>query len=827
MLTLEETKAHLEKDLDKARKQLIGAHSQIEKLTSAQKDAKGQIQTLEKLVSEQAAKYEAAESEKAEAAADAVAVWQLLQEEQASTTRLREHNVDLEKRNEEWEQHSRELEKHNKELKQHLTELERHNTEMKEHINLKSDQSAARMPVEDSNEIIQKLQVELKETAKRVTEWEDAYRSVRESQDQTLQELATVKAALIAESEASKQAEEDVAKLDEAVISEQQRADELQRQLTAVQESLKKEIATKNEQEAEHEKIVEAERLLRQKAEKDIEVMKKELWELKSSEHVLNSEEGAKVPGKHLTQAIPPTELLDVSASKERSQLNSYSMRRRPSRYLARRYSREEEMRQHWKSNDNHDDAVAIGKKEEEDRSREEPQRNIECTGVQVEIGQSSDEGNGEVGSKPPLLTPIPLLPVGGVQTFPRVRSSTTVTRSTLNKHPVPIPSVRKSSISEETTAQADGQEGEDEVDATFKRSLTVSFAQGQNVKALGALLNQQLSLRPSDIKKRSAPLSAPQPSQQRPSAGKKPFLETDDSVSPGTIAIIGAGSLGHRGQFLEQSLKGNLPEGTLPLHHSLPPSHSASEQHKTLLSVAREEEKCSLQEDNNAVPDSEVLSQARGTMDVEASNEYSSSQPKPPNRVPPALISQNFPPPPPPPPPGSPPSEVALSVTEDHGISGDSESLSETSCSSVISSPPLSPTSGNFTDTIQDDSLAKPRSQAQVKTVLDWGQSEIRGWLEAMKMEQYFAAFQEHEITGSHLPDLDDTTMKAMGISSSHRVMLKKEAKVMRNQLEKHKKMEKLKADEEAKLEKKRLEKEAKMAKKRLKDEMKAGKKE
>ena len=487
-----------------------------------------------------------------------------------------------------------------------------------------------------------------------------------------------------------------------------------------------------------------------------------------------------------MTRAIPPTELLDVSTGKERSQLSSYSMRRKPSRYLLRRYAQEEEMAQHWKSIENHDDTDAIEgpeKEKEEDRRLEGPQSNDESTGVQVETDQGpekekeedrrlegpqsndestgvqveTDQGNDEVRSKPTLPTAIRLLPVGEAQTFPRARASTTVTRSTVSKRSAPIPPVRKSSISEEGTLQADTQEGEDEVDAAFTRSLTVSFAYGQSVQALGVLLNQQLSMRPSDVKKRKAPLPVP---PRRPSTDKKSSVKAVESVSTGAVSVVGAGTILHDEQTFEQSPKRNLPELNPPLVPP-PPSNPGSEQHRGPASdtYTTDEEKYAVQEvreeDNgDVVPDSEVVPQEG------ANNTAAKSRPRPPNRFPLTLLPQAFPPPP----AGLPLDEAMLTVVDDHDISADSENLSETSCSSVCSLP-LSPTSGDYTDTTQDASLPKPRYQTQVRTVLDWGQSEIRQWLELMKLEQYFPAFQEHGIQGSHLPDLDDTTLKVRSV--------------------------------------------------------------
>lgn len=460
--------------------------------------------------------------------------------------------------------------------------------------------------------------------------------------------------------------------------------------------------------------------------------------------------DGAKVHGRELTRAIPPTELLDVSAGKERSRLGGYSRRRRPSRYLLRRYAQEEqETAEQWKSG-------ARDEEEQEEKEQDE-ESNRKPTGAQAENSNESDE----VRNKPFLRAAVPLLPVGEAGTFPRARANTTVVR---NKRPPPTP-LRKSSISPETTMATDAKEGNDEVDgAAFKRSFTVSAPRGRGVKALGALLGQQLPMRPSDLKKPKTAVPVPPPRQ---SASGKVSQQAMESATTDAVALSETRepqTIVQDGQTIVESPKRKLPELNIPLGPPQP-SHPASGQRTAEVIQTNEGSEERVMQDAHEPTQEDASDYQEQEIDVEdvevkvedADEEPSYGRPQPPTRPLPTLPSSLGVPTPP---PGAPPLEpVPDTTTGSHDSPAGSENVSETSSLSSLGSPPLSSPPGDCTDATQDVSLPIPHRQT--KTVLDWGQAEVKKWLEIMKLDEYIPAFQEHGIEGPQLPDLDDTSLK------------------------------------------------------------------
>lgn len=447
--------------------------------------------------------------------------------------------------------------------------------------------------------------------------------------------------------------------------------------------------------------------------------------------------EGAKIFDSELNQAIPPTELLDVSASKERVWLSSYSHRRRPSQYLLKRYAQEEQDRMDELLHADHrDDIETIQEQDDkEGTTLEGVDEHHEPIGVQVHV--ESDQTDDDIQNKCDLQTPISLPPVRETEPIPRKRAATT------NSHtkPVPLKPVRKSSLTWKPIAEALTKEGEDEVDAAaFKRSFTVSGRQGQSVKALGALLSQQLPMKPSNVKKRQASLPVVSP-RSPPSTTSQVIREEvvsdrHDSVQDEEVVCV--------------TLTKSLPEENMSIGQQPPvlsqscQSLSSDETNKVHVDTDGDGQDQNLEIDN---------------INVEVDIDKESRRPKPPTRPPPAFPLPTL------------HSPSALSTdtsvdnptTDTHEEVVTSEDVSETSSPSSTSSYPFPISPSDRYDVTPDASIPIPYQHTT--TVLDWGLSEVSKWLEVIKLEQYIPVFQEHGVEGSHLPGLDEPSLKVGNI--------------------------------------------------------------
>lgn len=83
------------------------------------------------------------------------------------------------------------------------------------------------------------------------------------------------------------------------------------------------------------------------------------------------------------------------------------------------------------------------------------------------------------------------------------------------------------------------------------------------------------------------------------------------------------------------------------------------------------------------------------------------------------------------------------------------------------------SPTESEFSESHKD---AKD-------SVLDWDEYRVADWLKSINCAQYVDVFRQNHITGENLMDLDQATLKDMGIRKiGDRVRINTHAKVFRN---------------------------------------------
>ena len=68
-------------------------------------------------------------------------------------------------------------------------------------------------------------------------------------------------------------------------------------------------------------------------------------------------------------------------------------------------------------------------------------------------------------------------------------------------------------------------------------------------------------------------------------------------------------------------------------------------------------------------------------------------------------------------------------------------------------------------------------------ESILDWDESRVGDWLKSINCAQYVEIFRKNNITGENLMDLDQATLKEMGIKKiGDRVRINTHAKVFRS---------------------------------------------
>ncbi|KAE8596277.1 hypothetical protein XENTR_v10016037 [Xenopus tropicalis] len=91
--------------------------------------------------------------------------------------------------------------------------------------------------------------------------------------------------------------------------------------------------------------------------------------------------------------------------------------------------------------------------------------------------------------------------------------------------------------------------------------------------------------------------------------------------------------------------------------------------------------------------------------------------------------------------------------------------------------------------DEILDDGQSPKHSHLQSRAVLDWSTQQVSQWLKSLHMEHYVSGFSAHEINGERLLQMDSSKLKALGVNSQDKVIIKKKIKEMKMALEKFQK--------------------------------------
>lgn len=83
------------------------------------------------------------------------------------------------------------------------------------------------------------------------------------------------------------------------------------------------------------------------------------------------------------------------------------------------------------------------------------------------------------------------------------------------------------------------------------------------------------------------------------------------------------------------------------------------------------------------------------------------------------------------------------------------------------------SPTESEFSESYRDGK----------ESVLDWDEDRVAEWLKSIKCSEYVDIFRKNNINGENLMDIDQSTLKEMGVKKiGDRVRIGTQAKVFRS---------------------------------------------
>ncbi|XP_041040381.1 neurabin-1 isoform X2 [Carcharodon carcharias] len=91
--------------------------------------------------------------------------------------------------------------------------------------------------------------------------------------------------------------------------------------------------------------------------------------------------------------------------------------------------------------------------------------------------------------------------------------------------------------------------------------------------------------------------------------------------------------------------------------------------------------------------------------------------------------------------------------------------------------------------DKILDEGQSPKHNQWKTCAVLDWSTHQVSHWLMGLNMEQYIPQFTAKSIDGEQLLQLDGSKLKALGIASQDRAIIKKKLKELKSSVEKARK--------------------------------------
>ncbi|XP_072365149.1 neurabin-1 isoform X6 [Scyliorhinus torazame] len=123
----------------------------------------------------------------------------------------------------------------------------------------------------------------------------------------------------------------------------------------------------------------------------------------------------------------------------------------------------------------------------------------------------------------------------------------------------------------------------------------------------------------------------------------------------------------------------------------------------------------------------------------------------------------------------------------ENAGGYNSSNNMPSPSSSTEPSSESLSPEKQRLK--ILDDGQSPKHNQWKTRAVLDWSTHQVSHWLMGLNMEQYIPQFTAKSIDGEHLLQLDGSKLKALGIVSQDRAIIKKKLKELKSSVEKARK--------------------------------------
>ncbi|KAG9472309.1 hypothetical protein GDO78_020261 [Eleutherodactylus coqui] len=88
--------------------------------------------------------------------------------------------------------------------------------------------------------------------------------------------------------------------------------------------------------------------------------------------------------------------------------------------------------------------------------------------------------------------------------------------------------------------------------------------------------------------------------------------------------------------------------------------------------------------------------------------------------------------------------------------------------------------------DEILDEGQSPKHSQWHSRTPLEWTTQQVTNWLMTLNLEHCVSEFTAHNINGEQLLQLDSTRLKALGVNSQDRSLIKKKIKDMKVTIEK-----------------------------------------
>ncbi|XP_018122810.1 neurabin-1 isoform X2 [Xenopus laevis] len=91
--------------------------------------------------------------------------------------------------------------------------------------------------------------------------------------------------------------------------------------------------------------------------------------------------------------------------------------------------------------------------------------------------------------------------------------------------------------------------------------------------------------------------------------------------------------------------------------------------------------------------------------------------------------------------------------------------------------------------DEILDDGQSPKHNHLPSCLFVHWNSQQVSQWLKSLHMEQYVSGFAAHNVNGEQLLQMDGSKLKALGVNSHDKVIIKKKIKEMKMAMEKFQK--------------------------------------